>query len=163
MRVSGSLAMSLCAACLAACGGGGGGGGEPDAGGLTCGPAELRLEGELDGAPVSWQYAVAGLAQDNTAAASPCWAIAYLDGGGRLKLEWPAPLAEGGAGEARGELSAQAQGGEALGNCAADGFPGRVTRFSPGEIRFELTSLRELPACSGAARAGSLRGCARYP
>jgi hypothetical protein len=156
-RIGGAL---VAIAWLAGCGGGGGG--TPDAG-WPCEPGELSLTGELDGAPFSAVYAVAGQVVDNSAAASPCRATLYLAEGGRLVLEWPAPLAEGGAGEARGELNAQAQGGPAVGNCDADGFPGHISLFAAEGVQFELSSFRELPACSGASRAGSLRGCARYP
>jgi hypothetical protein len=157
----------LTALTLAACGGGGGGGDPdagPDGGGLECGPAELRVVGALDGAPVDLRYPLAGQAVDNTPADVPCRANIYLaPPGGRLKLEWPLPLAEGGASEARGELNLEARDGPAVGNCALDGFPSRLTRFSATGVEFELEALKRLPACGGLAVAGELRGCARFP
>jgi hypothetical protein len=127
---------------------------------LTCGTTALEVRGDLAGEPVDEQAEVAGQNLDNLCAAG-CYLDVYFVGGGRLHLEWAAPLTLEEEGAGSGYLNLFSRGGPNVGNSASDGFPSRVT-LGQNEVGFVLRQLREAPYSTGNPVAGELTGCATF-
>ena len=122
---------------------------------------ELRVRGELAGDAVSEQAEVAGHNLDNGCTSTDCYVDVYFVGGGRLHLEWPAPLTLDQEATGSGYLNLFARDGPNVGNSGSDGLPSRVT-LGPNEVGFVLRQLREAPYSTGSAVAGELSGCATF-
>ena len=77
-------------------------------------------------------------------------------------LEFNKLAANGDIVDARGRIQTTTSGLD-VGNCASDGFPGKLHIVSSGVWRWELTGLHEDPEpdCAGAAVATTLSGCYR--
>ena len=132
---------------------------EPPPPSLTCGAMELRVRGDLAGEPVDEQAEVAGHTLENSA--SDCHLDVYFEGGGRLHLEWAAPLTLGAEGSGSGYLNLFSHDGPNVGNSESDGLPSRVT-LQQQAVGFVLRQLREPPYNSGDPVAGELTGCATF-
>ncbi|MBN2494735.1 MAG: hypothetical protein JXR96_09115 [Deltaproteobacteria bacterium] len=127
-----------------------------------CAAAELRAAGSLDGEPADLALEVAGayLVNEGCGGAEVCYLNLYIQGGGRLRLEWDAPLELGQSAAAAGSLNLAAQGGPNAGNCSGD----LASELTLGELRvdFRLRGLHAAPYCSGASVEGEISGCATW-